>query len=219
MNINELVNYLTEKGFDNKQIDQIVKIQESGYNLIEYIKNEQIKFTDDINKLRQLKNILMQDKYNNSQLHIIIIGYGENINYEMYSNLRYDWRQMEEVRLGLFGNIDILKYCNEAYDWAQMHEIRNGLENEIDITQYSDLKYNDYQMEVLKDILIYNKRNKGKEIDISLFQNEKIPENKMNNLFWMLRSNNQNSIIDAYKQLNEYNEKEIVNNKNNDYEK
>jgi hypothetical protein len=229
MIINEFINYLINKGFDEKQISQLVKIQEAGYNLtkcednetrntIKIIEDKYIKPTDNIDKLRQLKDILIKDKYDNNQLTEILVGYCDNINYNIYSNIKFNSFQMYKIRYGLENGIDITKYCNETYNWMQMSEIIKGVELNIDVKQYLDIKYNCDQMEMLRIILVHNKINQDNQIDIKLFQNEKIPSNKIEELFEMLILNNQELKIEAYKQLEKYNKKENIN-INNELEK
>jgi hypothetical protein len=203
MNIDEFISYLIKKRFNDKQINQLLKIQEAGYNLVEYIdkdsgisvkiiESEYIVPTDDIEKLRQLKFILLKDRYDTSQLTEIIDGYCKNLDYEKYSHIKYNGFQM----------------C----------EIKDGLEEKVDITKYNDIKYSDYQMCVLREILIYNKNNSDKGVDISLFQNETLSPLRMRGLFKKLASDNQDVKFEAYNELNmcyENNKK----NTNNEYEK
>jgi hypothetical protein len=239
MIINKLIDYLIEDGFEDKQINQLVKIQEAEYDLIEdygkkygneinIISDGYINVTDSVDKLRELKNILINNKFNNEQLTEILEGYKTNLNYEMYSDLKFDYLQMREIRLGLeFGidvtlyydikynnaqmyqikcgleeGIDITSYCDEKYSYKQMLQIRSGLEANIDINVYNDLKYNTGQMIVLKKILIHNKHYPDRKVDIELFQNEKLSSYDMACLFNMLNSNNQDTKIEAYRQLN-----------------
>jgi hypothetical protein len=240
MNIDDFVNYLIDKGFNNKQINQLIKIKEAGYNLIEYkyvesndietVEIDYIKPTDEVEKLRKLKYVIRKTKFKHSQLIEILNGYKENINYEIYAYSKYNSSQMFKIGYYLTNNINILEYCDESYNEYQMDEVGNGLKNNldvtiytnlkydnwqmyeikeglkynIDITQYNDIKYDDGQMGVLKEILIYNKNNPNKEIGIELFQNEKINWDTMDKLFNILKSNNQNKKIKAYKQLNDY---------------
>jgi hypothetical protein len=255
LNTEELVNYLTEKDFNDKQINQLVKIQEAGYDLIEYIdidggstiriiEDKYITPDDDIEKLRRLKDILINDKYDNSQLTEIIDGFYKNLNYDVYATKIYNGRQMYSIRLGLEDEINVTKYCDDKYnssqlervvsglkdninildycdytfDGFQMYEILDGLINKIDVTQYNNIKYDDNQMEILKDILIFNKEKPRSAIDISLFQNENISPDEMDNLFNMLISQDSNEKIEAYKILNQY--KEVVkNNINNELDR
>jgi hypothetical protein len=219
MNTEKFVIYLEGKGFNNKQINQLVKIKEAGYNLsTKIIERNYITPEIDIENLRKLKNILVNDRFDNVQFSEIVEGYIANVNYEIYANLKFNAYQMEEIKFGLMCGFNILQYCDENYDWPKMNEIRNGLEEKIDVTKYNDIKYNDMQMERLKNMLIYNKENPEKEIDISLFQNENIRYEKMYKLFNMLISNNENDKIEAYRQLNEYNKEDTIN-LSDDYEK
>jgi hypothetical protein len=306
VNIDEFIKYLEEKGFNEKQINQLVKIQESGYDFMKYysclygidieiIEDKCIKPEDDIKKLRELKNILINNNFNNEQLTVVVEGYKDNIDYELYAkieynnnqmleiknglnskidikkyaDIKYDEDQMYQIRLGLLNNVDITNYCNynynankmveirlglenkldvmnynnTEYSWRQMQQIRLGLEykldvtkyndikynykqmfqirygltNKVDVTKYNDIKYNDGQMEVLREILEYNKKNKKEQIDITLFQNSKIQSYAMSILFDNLKSNDQDLIIETYRELNEYNNKD--NNINNELER
>jgi hypothetical protein len=243
MNIESFINYLIEKGFEDRQINQLIKIQEAGYNLVNYIDNdnneeikiiesEYIKITDDMDKLRELKNILINNKFTNSQLSEIIDGYKNNINYKAYAKKeyngyqmfefkrcleegldvsicyenKYNFDQIQQVRFGLEEGVNILNYCDNTFKYGQMSEVRNGLFAGIDVTKYNNIKYNNEQMHMLKNILIYNKENPKSEIDVSLFQNEKIGYEKMNEFFYNLKYGDHNTKIKTYKRLNEYNE-------------
>jgi hypothetical protein len=223
MNTEEFINYLTEKEFNDKQINQLIKIREIGYDLIKYvdedsnmsveiIKEGYIKPTDNIEKLRNLKNRLLKNKYSNSQLTEILDGYKENIDYKIYTDIKYDGVQMMQIKNGLKNNINILNYCNEYYDGRQMFAIRYGLENNVDINKYNNLKYNGSQMDLFNDILIYNKENPDKEINILLFENEKIPSYEMHGLFIKLQSDDQDEKIEVYRKINEYNKEININN-------
>jgi hypothetical protein len=273
MNEKEFIEYLEENGFEEKQINQLLKIQEAGYNLITYYDediDEEIEILEyefitpscNLDKLRQLKDILINYKYSDSQLTQIVVGYSNNIDYTRYSdkiyngmqmsqireglekninilnycdftfnndqmeeirigllrgvnvtkynNTKYNSNQMSQIRSGLEKKIDITRYCNELYDCEQMLQIKNGLLNCIDITKYNDLKYEYEQMHVLKNILIYNRENPSNEIDISLFENERILSYDMEMLFNKIKSNVQEFKIEAYKELNKYNQNENI---------
>jgi hypothetical protein len=229
LNIEAFINYLTNKGFDDKQINQLVKIQESGYDLIEFyddndivkpIEENYIKNTDGINELRKLRNILVENRFNNNQFSEILKGHSCNIKYEKYSDLKYNADQMLEIRMGLKINIDIEKYSKESYSWEQMEQIRLGLCDRVDVTKYNDIKYNCEQMEVLKEILLYNKKYPKKSIDISLFQNEKITSDEMNFFFELLKINIPSFKNEIYDELNKYNSINFNDNDiNEDYER
>jgi DeoR/GlpR family transcriptional regulator of sugar metabolism len=93
-----------------------------------------------------------------------------------------------------------------------MYEIKMSMHYNIDENQYNDVKYDHKQMSILKCILIHNKCHKDNQIDITLFQNENISGYKMESLFYILKGYNQDRKIEAYKILNKYNKKEIINN-------
>jgi hypothetical protein len=282
MKIEEFINYLIKEGFNEKQINQLVKIQEAGYDLLEgyydeyycnvnIIKEKYVETNDNIEKLRELKDVLLKNKFSKGQLIEIMEGYKLNIEYSIYSDIKFNWSQMLEIKEGLIDNVNILKYCDESYENTQMEQIKIGLKDEVDVTkycnkkynedqmrqirlwlehkiditlfcndaytedqmneigsgiemcvdvrQYNDVKYNNNQMKILKSILVYNNKNSDKEIDIELFQNEKILSGEMYNLFFMLVSGNQNEKIEAYKKLNKYNEKNKINKINNNFER
>jgi hypothetical protein len=116
---------------------------------------------------------------------------------------------MNQIRQGLESKIDIAIYNDLKYNDQQMCEIRLGLNLNIDVTVYNDFNFSYLQMSMLKFILNYNKENPKKEIDINLFQNEKIKHYEMSNLFNMLISNDNDKKIEAYKILNEYKKNKI----------
>jgi hypothetical protein len=100
MNTEEFINWLKEQRFNDKQINQLVIIKEANYdleNIYNRHKNKNINSFDDyitskdsIEKLRQLKDILINDKFDTYQLLEILNGYKNDIDYKIYADSKYN---------------------------------------------------------------------------------------------------------------------------------
>jgi hypothetical protein len=186
---NELVKYLENNKFDSRQINQIFKIYECGYDILKYfssryqihinaIEEGYIKPTDDIEKLRKLKDVLLINEFNNDQLTEVLKGYEKDVNYSIYCNVGYTDMQMEIIRYGLEAGLNVNLYNDSSYDWTQML--------------------------VLLKILKHNNDDPDRDIDIRQFQNKIISGDEMYTIFNDLLSCNQKRIIDAYRKLHKY---------------
>lgn len=100
----ELYETLVKKGYDESDINQLLKAREEGYNIY----NMDIKLSTD--QIREFRKFLK-----------------ENIEVGM------DHMQLREILLGWKKGLDVFQYCDKKYSGAEMSILRKAIENNKDI--------------------------------------------------------------------------------------
>ena len=73
----------------------------------------------------------------------------ENLYNELISKYNFKDEQKEQIKLGLENNVNVSIYTNPKFDWKQMKQIRLELEkglNPVEISKYANPIYSIPQM-------------------------------------------------------------------------
>lgn len=154
---------LKESGFSIQQINQLLKINERGYD-ISYLSPELL----DQNVLRSFLTHI--NNYTNNQKQLVKYGIEKKYNILYYNNSNLNEKQMEMIIMGIEDGLDVSYYADAKYNLAQMREIHNLLQynlingTKIDIKKIAKVRYNYNQMHEITLGLIEN-------IDTSIYEN------------------------------------------------
>jgi uncharacterized protein (DUF342 family) len=77
----------------------------------------------------------------------------ERLPVELYANIEFNFKQMQEIRAGLEHRVNVQLYARPLYMWEQMHEIRLGLEAGLNVERYSSLMYSATDMKRMRQQL------------------------------------------------------------------
>ena len=136
---------LYDMGFNASQINQIVKIEETGFKISKHI--DVLVSVDD---LRELKIMLSGDKYSNRTKGVITRFYTK-YNVNVCDLVDKGFLLSCQLHLALEAkenNIDISSMYNKGYDYLQMKLIYSYLKKDIDITEYIDKGYDEAQIKI-----------------------------------------------------------------------
>ncbi len=172
---------LEEKGFCQEQINQIVKIYETTE-----IDMSSLPITTDVDKLREIKNDLMNSKYSPIQESYLMNGLEQNIDITIFANPKYSAKKMELILNALIDELDV-KYFVNLYNIPNGNDrvddleiIFEGLKYGLDVSKYESLNFNYLQKIQIKQGLM-------SKLPVEIYAKECYNEDQMCSLFKALR--------------------------------
>jgi hypothetical protein len=92
---------------------------------------------------------LLSQPFTAIQMHRIMDGMVDGLDYKLYSNPNLPPEKMELIYTGLKEDLDVSYYNDERFSHAQMHSILMGLRKHLNVSKFAKLEYTGSKMRAI----------------------------------------------------------------------